>query len=145
MQQQWRDIGFAGSHQESKLWQKFRAINDQVFAKRDQIKSEQHAELEEFAEGFKHNLTNIKAAIENTDKSSSNKILLNNAKDQAGELLSQVLSNKPVLKSVASAIETFIKQTSEQIEKIKSEEESKSWQSLFNLLEKTDICLFSII
>ena len=39
LQQQWRDIGFAGTQQESTLWQNFRAINDQVFAKRNEFKS----------------------------------------------------------------------------------------------------------
>lgn len=135
LQHQWRDIGFAGSHQESKLWQQFRAINDKVFEKREQIKSKQKAELDGLAKDFNQMLTNIKADIIKADKADIDKNVLLNAKVQATQLLSQVLSHKPTLKSVASAIEIFIKQTAEQIEQVKVEEERKNWKSLFNLLE----------
>jgi len=140
IQQQWRDVGFAGSHQESKLWQKFRAINDQVFAKRDQVKSKQQEELAQVAEDFNQALTNIKSNIKanvsevvggNIEKNS-----LVNGKEQAEELLSQVIAHKPVLKLVAGAIEAFIKQLSTQIAQKNVEQESKSWQSLFTILEK---------
>jgi len=135
LQQKWRDIGFAGSHQESKLWQKFRAINDQVFAKREQVKSQQQAELSKVAEDFNQALTNIKANVEvaegNIEKSN-----LVNTKEQAEDLLNQVVANKPVIKSVAGAIEIFIKQLSTQITQRNVEQEKKSWQSLFTLLEK---------
>lgn len=131
LQKQWRDIGFAGSQQESKLWQKFRSVNDQVFAKRDQVKSKQQLELAQLAEGFTQALTHIKADIVDENKSSHI-----NGKEQAQALLNQVLANKPVLKSVVSAIETFMKQTETKIDKIKLAEESQCWQSLFSLLEK---------
>lgn len=136
LQQQWRDIGFAGSHQESKLWQKFRAINDQVFAKRDQVKSAQQAEVAQLAEGFNLTLINIKASIDESAEVSAEKNNLISAKEQTEALLSQVLANKPVLKSVTSAIETFIKQLNTQIEQQTLDKEIKSWQSLFTLLEK---------
>ncbi len=136
MQQQWRDIGFAGSHQESKLWRKFRAINDQVFAKRKKIKSTQHAELEEVATNFKQTLADIKENIVSLGEKNEDKIALINAKDQATALLNQVFAHKPVIKSIVSAIELFIKQITEQIDGIKVEKERKSWQHLFSLLEK---------
>lgn len=34
LQQKWQTVGFAGAKNEHKLWQSFRAINDEVFAKR---------------------------------------------------------------------------------------------------------------
>lgn len=136
LQQQWRDIGFAGSHQESKLWQKFRAINDQIFAKRDQVKSVQQAEIAQLAESFNLTLINIKASIDESAEVSAEKNNLICAKEQSEVLLSQVLANKPVLKSVASAIETFIKKLNIQIEQQTIDKKIKSWKSLFNLLEK---------
>ena len=135
LQHQWRDIGFAGSHQESKLWQQFRAINDKVFAKREQARSEQKAELDELAKGFNQTLDNIKTETKDTDETRVELNALIKAKDQATQLLSQVLANKPVLKTVASAIEIFIKQMIERIAQVTAEEESKSWDSLFILLE----------
>jgi len=135
LQRQWRDIAFAGSHQESKLWQKFRGINDQVFAKREQAKSEQQAELDNLAADFNQTLLNIKESIVDTSAGSDSNSLTT-AKVKADELLSQVLTHKPVLKAVVSAIEHFIKQTSQQIKQIIVEEQKQSWQSLFSLLEK---------
>ena len=143
LQQQWRDIGFAGSHQESKLWQTFRSINDQVFAKRDQAKTEQQAELTQLAENYNQALANIKGnmkanavEIDETAEVSIEKASLVYAKEKAQELLSQVIANKPVIKSVATAIEAFIKQLSAQIAQKNVEQENKSWLSLFTILEK---------
>lgn len=140
LQSQWRDISFAGAHQESKLWQKFRAINDQVFAKRDQAKSEQKSELAQLAETFSQTLSNIKVSVNDiADASTEKSIEKNNiisAKKQAEELLSQVIANKPVIKSVASDIELFIKQLNKKIVQITVDEEKKSWKGLFNILER---------
>ena len=133
IQQQWREIGFAGSHQESKLWQKFRVINDQVFAKRDQVKSQQQAQLDELSVSFTQTFEQIKEGVA---KSDNDQKTLNHAKDQASELLDQVLANKPVLKSAASAIEYFIKETEQKIEQCALEKANVSWQSLFSLLNK---------
>ncbi len=145
LQQQWRDIGFAGSHQESKLWQKFRAVNDQVFAKRDQVKLDQRAELDELATSFNQTLAGIQESLADVDKANVDKNALINAKDQAAELLGQVVQNKPVLKTIVNAIESFMKLISIQIEQINLAAEKQNWQSLFNLLEKmaqnkTDLC-----
>lgn len=134
LQQQWRDIGFAGTHQESKLWQKFRAINDQVFAKRDQVKSEQKTELAQLAETFNQALAHIKTHIDDTPEASNEKADLVDAQAQAEHLLQQVIANKPVIKSVVRAIETYLKQLNTQIIAVDIEQEKQSWKSLFILL-----------
>lgn len=41
LQQQWKTIGYAGNKQDKALWQAFRAINDTVFAQRQQQLTEQ--------------------------------------------------------------------------------------------------------
>jgi len=136
LQQQWRDVGFAGSHQESKLWQKFRAINDQVFAKRDQAKSEQQIQLAQLADEFNQTLADIKNSIDGIAEDRIGKPILNSAKEKAEELLHQIIANKPVIRSVANAVEIFIKQLNTQLERINAEQEKNSWESLFILLEK---------
>ena len=136
LQNQWRDVGFAGSHQESKLWQKFRSINDQVFARREQAKSEQQTKQAQFIEEFNHTLSLIQASVVETNDTKMDKASLLIAKDKAEALLSLVVTNKPVIKSVASGIELFIKQLNSQIKHLHLEQESKSWQSLFKLLDK---------
>ncbi|MFC3031168.1 DUF349 domain-containing protein [Pseudoalteromonas fenneropenaei] len=51
LQQTWQGIGFAGAKQEHKLWQSFRAVNDEVFGKRqaafNERKQAQSAEAEQ--------------------------------------------------------------------------------------------------
>lgn len=136
LQLQWRDIGFAGSHQESKLWQKFRSINDQVFAKRDLAKSEQQAELSQASENFLLSLAVIEASINDVSVTNHEKSSFIHAKEQANVLLNQVIANKPVIKSVASKVEGFIEQINQKIKQINAEQENKSWQSVFKLLDK---------
>lgn len=136
LQQQWREIGFAGSHQESKLWQRFRAINDQVFAKREQAKSEQQAELSQVAENFLLSLAVIEASIKDVAVTYHEKSSFVKAKEQANALLTQVIANKPVIKSVATKVENFIEQLAIKIAQLNEEQENKSWQSVFSLLEK---------
>jgi len=131
LQQQWRDVGFAGSHQENKLWQTFRKINDQIFANRDQIKTEQQAVKDKLAEQFNQSLSTIKTTLtENSDKNR-----LTQALKEAQQLHSNVLANKPVIKNTAQAIETFIKQTEEKIKDLALVQAKENWLCLFSLLK----------
>lgn len=41
LQAQWKTIGFSGAKHDNKLWAAFREVNNQAFAKRDAVKSEQ--------------------------------------------------------------------------------------------------------
>jgi hypothetical protein len=135
LQRQWREVGFAGSHQESKLWQKFRAINDQVFEKREHVKSEQNAELLQLTENFKLALNNLKLSAMDADELITDKDKLVNVMGEAEKLLLLVKSNNPVIKSVLYEIESFIKKIVSQIKLLNVQQESKSWQSLFEILE----------
>ncbi|WP_143872776.1 DUF349 domain-containing protein [Catenovulum sediminis] len=51
LQQQWKETGYAGASKENKLWSKFRAVNDKVFAARqaeyEQNKQQQQAAVEQ--------------------------------------------------------------------------------------------------
>lgn len=136
LQKEWREIGFAGSHQETKLWQKFRAINDKIFAKRSHVKSEQQAELSQIANDYEYKLAEIKSNLAESTPNNTDKTLLVNAKEQAHALLNSVITNKPVIKSVANAIELFIKETNAKIEQLQVEQDKIRWVNLFTLLEK---------
>lgn len=136
LQQQWRQIGFAGSHQESKLWQAFRTVNDQVFAKRDLAKSEQQAELSQLADNFTNTLDQLTLTIKDLDSTYAEKSHFVKTKNQAETLLNQVITNKPVIKSVATKVETFIAQLNTTIENISTEHERESWHNIFTLLEQ---------
>jgi len=128
LQQQWRAIGFAGTHQESKLWQKFRSLNDQVFAKRAELKTTQQTEIASLAAQFTQTLSNIKAELADSQ--------LAHSKAQAEQLLSEVINNKPVIKSVAAAIESFIKDVTKKMAAQDNRAKQDNWRSLFCLLSK---------
>ncbi|MCU4677166.1 DUF349 domain-containing protein [Catenovulum sp. 2E275] len=49
LQNQWKEIGFAGKHKENKLWSKFRAINDAVF---NQKQAEYQAQKQKQGEAY---------------------------------------------------------------------------------------------
>jgi hypothetical protein len=127
IQQQWREIGFAGTQQESALWQKFRSVNDQVFAKREQFKTTQQTEIASLATKFNQTLTQIKAELADSQ--------LTHSKAQAEQLLSEVLSNKPVIKSIVVAIESFINDVTKKIAVKDGQAEQDNWRSLFCLLK----------
>jgi len=128
LQQQWRNIGFAGTNQESKLWQKFRAINDQVFAKRDLLKTSQQSEVALMTTQFTQTLNSMKADFSDSHLESS--------KEQAENLLAEVKNKKPIIKSVVSEIELFIKDITNKLVALENKAEQASWRSLFILLNK---------
>lgn len=128
LQQQWRGVGFAGTRQESTLWQKFRSINDQVFAKRYELKSTQQSEITSLTTKFNQTLTQIKTELIDSQ--------LTHSKAQADQLLKEVISNRPVNKSIVAAIESFIKDVTNRIAIQDSKVEQESWRSLFYLLSQ---------
>jgi exonuclease SbcC len=127
IQQQWREIGFAGTQQESALWQKFRSINDQVFAKREEFKTTQQTEIALLATKLNQSLTQIKAELADSQ--------LMHSKAQAEQLLSEVQSNKPVIKSIVVAVESFINDVTKKIAIKDGQAEHDNWRCLFCLLK----------
>ena len=107
---------------------KFRSINDQVFAKRDELKSTQQSEITSLTTKFNQTLTQIKTELIDSQ--------LTHSKAQADKLLKEVISNRPVNKSIVAAIESFIKDVTNRIAIQDSKVEQESWRSLFCLLSQ---------
>jgi len=133
LQQQWRDVGFAGTRQENKLWQDFRQVNDEIFAKREQLKTQQHDAQAELVEQFNQSLTDIKVKL--GLGVNPNKAQLSQAKQEAEILLSAVRADKPVIKALANSIENFVKDIQTQLMAVAQQEQQASWLSLFTLLK----------
>ncbi len=131
LQLQWREIGFAGSRQENKLWQDFRQVNDEIFAKREHIKTKKHDEHIELIEQFNQCLTDIKMKLGKEPE----KTVLSQTKQEAEELLAKVIAHKPVIKKVANEVEIFIKNLQGQLTTLSKQEQQKTWTSLFTLLK----------
>ncbi len=144
LQQDWRTIGFAGNQQESALWNEFRSINDQLFARRQQLKSEQQAAQKTQQQAFEAQLTDIEITvnkIESEDNQSLDKL-----KDQTQLLLNEVIATKPVIKAVAVRAEGLIDKIAQLQSNIQATKLKQSWLSLFELISlqvNQDNCRFS--
>ncbi len=64
LQNKWRDIGFAGSKIDQKLWLEFRAVNNPIFEQRDSDKKAQQAEAKQQFEAHKESLNTEKTRLE---------------------------------------------------------------------------------
>ena len=130
-QQQWRDIGFAGSRQDNKLWQSFRAVNDQLFQKRELMKADEKEQQSSQKLAFEQQLTSIR----NEFSLKCDKSQLVNIKKQVQDLHQQVVDSKPVIKSVAVNIESFVSELNNQIKVIEQAQEKNSWLSIFSVMQ----------
>jgi exonuclease SbcC len=133
LQQKWRDVGFAGNHQENQLWQKFREINDALFSKRQQFKSDQQAALSTQQQVFVDQIVIIEASL-NSLTTKDDKPALQSITQQAETLLKEVIANRPVIKTVVVRLEKIIKNIEQLIESNNQVKASQSWLSLFELM-----------
>ncbi|GAA0818634.1 hypothetical protein GCM10009111_21590 [Colwellia asteriadis] len=132
LQQNWRNVGFAGNAKESKLWQRFRTINDEVFAKRAQEKSTQQAMVSQQEQAFSEQLQQLSSALANSTEATLT--ALKQTQQQARDLLQQITSQRPVTKSVANSVEQFINDLKAKINTANEKEQQRQWSSVFSLL-----------
>ena len=145
LQQQWRAVGFAGNHQENQLWQQFRQVNDELFAKRQALKSEQQAAFTSKQQAFDEQVQAIEESlnaltgqeadlVSNLDTTPGNNQALKAIGQQAETLLQEVIANKPVIKAVAVRIEKIIMRVEQLINTNNQVKEQQSWSNLFELM-----------
>ena len=146
LQQTWRAVGFAGNHQENQLWQSFRQVNDELFAKRQALKSEQQAALTSQQQEFNDKVLIIEESLnalviaDKTQESNEDNIqctdnqALQAIGQQAEILLTDVIANKPVIKAVAVRIEKTIKKIELLIKNNNQAKVQQSWLNLFELM-----------
>jgi len=133
LQQTWREVGFAGNHQENQLWQKFREVNDALFSKRQQFKSDQQAALSTQQQVFVDQIVIIEESL-NSLTTKDDKLVLQSITQQAETLLKEVIVNRPVIKTVAARLEKIIKNVEQLIESNNQVKVSQSWLNLFELM-----------
>jgi len=131
LQVQWQTIGYSGQREENQLWQKFRKVNDQLFAKRDEAKKEeqvirknQQLELNEELADFQQQLVIGMAERD-----------LFTLQESIEQYRSKINSQKPVIKSAVVQAEKLLIQITKQLEEIAESKKAKIWQRVFNSLE----------
>ena len=132
LQQTWREIGFAGNHQENQLWQQFRQVNDELFAKRQQFKSEQQATLSTQQQALFDQVVHIEATF--NDLARDDVKALHLVEQQAQSLLTEVIASKPVIKAVVVRLEKLINNIAQKIKSEHQVKAAKNWSNLFELL-----------
>lgn len=68
LQKTWKTIGFAGPANEKLLWKAFREVNDALFAKRDEMKQEQKAEIAEEQSKIQQQLKGLDTQLANAEQ-----------------------------------------------------------------------------
>jgi hypothetical protein len=136
LQIQWRTIGYAGPNQENKLWQTFRSINDEIFAKRSDIQSAEKSQQSELQANFEQKLIDIKNELQSDDVQEKSSLShFKKVKNELQNLHDDILNTKPVIKVAITAVEQALKQLEIQIEQHISTAEKQNWINVFTTLE----------
>ncbi|WP_440876734.1 DUF349 domain-containing protein [Thalassotalea sp. PLHSN55] len=131
LQAKWKQIGYCGPKDENKLWLSFRKINDDIFAKREQVQAIEKDTQAKLQQDFQQQLTDIQQKFDaNADIKTLISLLA-----ESDQLLSNVLQQKPILKGVVKAIESFSLSIKNAIESAKQSQVTQQWQLLFYVLE----------
>ncbi|UUO22205.1 DUF349 domain-containing protein [Colwellia sp. M166] len=132
LQTQWRNIGYAGPKVENKLWQNFRKINDDIFAKR-----EQQSALEKSATSAKTTeLLNALAALEGQFVNLTQLSTLQQFSQALQSLYQEVSQQKPKMLTLEKQINAKAKSVEQKIVDLKLADEKRQWGYLFSTLEQ---------
>ncbi|WP_448211594.1 DUF349 domain-containing protein [Colwellia sp. MEBiC06753] len=132
LQQQWKHIGYAGVKKENGLWRQFRAINDQVFARRAEVKNARAQESEEKINQINQNIAELTASLNGSDS----KKAINAVIDSAKQRRTALSEDKYLNKSALAKFEQFIAEANGKLVAIKAKEKQVSWQNLFSVIEQ---------
>ncbi|MDP5215472.1 DUF349 domain-containing protein [Pseudoalteromonas tunicata] len=132
LQKKWKTIGFAGNKQEPELWQRFRAYNDELFAKRDTYKSEQDERNIALTAQWLNELAQLREAF---NEISQNKSQLVELQQQLATFTAQVGSDS---KKVQEGITTLNQLIENAISTINSKQVSENYHALFAALEQNE-------
>ncbi|OKY25826.1 DUF349 domain-containing protein [Thalassotalea sp. PP2-459] len=127
LQNSWKKIGFSGHDAENKLWQQFRQVNDEIFARK-------FADSAQADEQAKQQVNQVKEQVEAIVQHCSNEITSITAGIKQLTLLAEESKQQNIAKKVSTSIESAITQLTQQREKIKEHQQQEHWQVIFDLL-----------
>jgi hypothetical protein len=129
LQQQWKSLGYAGPRKENKLWQMFRTVNDQIFAKRSQDKVQEKLHLNEKEHAYLSQLSLIEQQFADADKNTLSEI-----KQLAQSLNTEVIAHKPPLKKLEKQVIALLAKIEQQQRAEQANFKRQQWQNIFTLL-----------
>lgn len=132
LQSKWKDIGYSGTKNENKLWKAFRAHNDALFKKRDEVaklnKAEQQSQFSELTDKVTELNTQLTAAADLKSYTA--------LQPEYDALLSQVLAIKPINKALVKNIEKGLLSINNHVESLQVNKDKQNWQNIFLVLEQ---------
>lgn len=132
LQNKWRDIGFAGSKLDQKLWTEFRAVNNPIFELRDNNRKTQQAQAKVQAEAFFTQFNEIKAKLSETQVVAELRTLAEQAESIFGSVSGLPKAEYEKLRKESSAIKADIEA---KVKQSRKQQENKSFTELFSAVE----------
>ncbi|WP_286232417.1 DUF349 domain-containing protein [Thalassotalea sediminis] len=129
LQEAWKKIGFCGNAMENKLWQRFRTINDEIFANRAEVTAKKEQQLQEQSAQFEQQINTILNEL-NTDDLVAVKQSIN----QLNALRQQIEVQKDLPKTIVAKIDKQLSSLQANIIKINNVQRQQQWENLFELL-----------
>ncbi|MFD2166775.1 DUF349 domain-containing protein [Thalassotalea euphylliae] len=126
IQATWKTVGYAGVKKENALWTAFRAINDEIFAKRSEVNQEKLAYVAKVTEQIQETL----ASLEKDLDQATNEKQIDEIANKATTLKEQANS-----KDAYGAIEKFIERSQRLKSTLKKAAKKSQWQRIFDLTE----------
>lgn len=130
LQTAWKSIGFCGSDVEHKLWQQFRQINDDIFARKTSYMAEVEQQTKQAIAQVNQEVERILQHNNNQDSSSITASI-----DKLNALLVGADKSDQAAKSVNNIINKAVNRLHKQLDKEKGLQQQQQWLDLFALLE----------
>ncbi|XOV77521.1 MAG: DUF349 domain-containing protein [Aestuariibacter sp.] len=134
LQEQWRQVEFAGQKLENRLWSDFRKMNDKIFAKREQALSEQQDALQEEIRIQVDAVTAVESTITSSSSRAELTDILNNVIKPALNKLSQ-LPKKSADKAIQE-INGLRRKLEEKLLYLDDSERNAQYEAVFEVLDK---------
>ncbi len=133
LQSDWKKIGYAGVKFENNLWKQFRAVNDEVFAKRTALQSERQ-------QANDARLSDVKSSVDSLAAQASAKRIskaeLLSIKEQAQAIQNSLKDEDYVHQGALKLVEELQVSLTKHLAKNEKQQKQQDWVSLFWVLEQ---------
>jgi len=127
LQDQWKQIGFAGNKAENDLWQAFRKCNDDVFSQRETVKQQQEKQINAQSIELEASLNSLELKLAETASAKELNVLLK-------EVNTVSLTVPHSLKAIKSTVNDLSEKITFKLSQLASDAKIAQYTSLFDSL-----------
>ncbi|TKB43725.1 DUF349 domain-containing protein [Thalassotalea mangrovi] len=133
LQQQWREIGFAGGKLDKQLWKAFRTANDQAFKRRDAIKNVQHQQRQELQQQWQSQIEELLSKVYFADEH-----LLKDMRSNAQALMQEINTYRSFNGEFLPKVTEVQERIATRQRQLKKQKQNLGYQLLFDLFASVD-------